>query len=216
MHKKIIIAPINSESEMSTLFLPVREFPTERMVLLTSSDGIVKAEEFVTELNKWSIPASVIQIKPGNMWENFFTAIVDLMEGQEKDSIIINISTADRISQCALTNAAHVNGLKAIAIIDNKIMMLPILKLSYSSILSQKKMKILHELEKAGCSGSLDELAKKTNMSLQLLSYHIHGTPKSQGLSQLELVDIEDHKGKIRVCLSTMGRLFMRGHLKQF
>lgn len=212
--KKIIIAPINMESEEKTLFLPVREFPTERMVLLASADGMVKAEQFRKELERWSIPVSIVEVKGTNPWEDYFTILSDIVEGQQKDKVLINISTADRISQCALTNAAHVNGIRAVAILGDKMMLLPILKLSYQSVLSPKKMLILKELEKANCFSSMEELAKKTGMSLQLISYHINGTPKSQGLVQLELVETKESKARTRVCLSTMGKLFMRGNLK--
>lgn len=214
MKKKIIIAPINSESMEKIVLLPVREFPTEKMIFLTSPDGIVKAEEFSEQLEKLGITTSTVKIKSsGNPWEDYFVSVAEVLEGQERENIVINISTADRISQCALTNAAHVNGIKAIAVFETHVMVLPILKLSYSNMLSPKKLKVLQELHKSKCSSSLEELAKSTNMSLQLLSYHINGSAKSKGLSELELVDTENMKGRVQVCLSTMGRLFMRGYM---
>lgn len=214
MRKKIIVAPINSESEGEMLYPLVREFPTERMMLLTSPDGIVKAEDFQKELGRLGIPVSIVRVPPsGNPWEDYFTMVSEVLDGQEKDDIVINISSADRISQCALTNAAHVNGMRAVAIINNEVMMLPILKLSYSNMLSPKKVRILKELHKSGCRNSLEELSRSAGMSLQLLSYHINGSKKSKGLSELELVDTKEEKGRTRVCLSTMGRLFMKGFL---
>lgn len=214
MKKKTIVAPINSESNEKTVLMPVREFPTERMIFLASPDGMVKAEEFSKQLDKLGITASTVKVNPGgNPWEDYFVSIADVLEGQERENIVINISTADRISQCALTNAAHVNGIKAIAVFETHVMVLPILKLSYSNILSPKKLGILRELHKSRCSSSLENLAKATGMSLQLLSYHINGSAKSKGLSELELVDTEETKGRVQVCLSTMGRLFMRGYM---
>jgi DNA-binding transcriptional ArsR family regulator len=214
MRKKTIVAPINSESEEKTVLMPVREFPTNRMVFLVSPDGMVKAEDFGAQLSKLGIEYSTVKINPsGNPWEDYFVSIADLLEGQELEDIVINISTADRISQCALTNAAHVNGIRAIAVFEDHVMVLPILKLSYSNLLSPKKVKILHELYKNKCSSSLEELAKNTGMSLQLISYHINGSSKSKGLSELEMVETENSKGRLRVCLSTMGRLFMRGYI---
>ncbi len=81
-------------------------------------------------------------------------------------------------------------------------------------MLSDKKTKLLEELNKGMCSDSLEDLSKKTAMSLQLVSYHINGTPKSLGLKQLELVETTELKGRTKVCLSTMGRLFMKGYIK--
>ncbi|MHA2067171.1 MAG: hypothetical protein ACXABY_22615, partial [Candidatus Thorarchaeota archaeon] len=98
--KKTIIAPVNAESEEKQLFLPIRELPTEKMVLLVSPDGIVKAEGFREDLDKLGIPVSIIKVNhTGNPWEDYFTAAADVLDGQMRDDIIINISTADRISQ---------------------------------------------------------------------------------------------------------------------
>ncbi len=214
MKKKTIIAPVNPDSESSVLFAPIKEFTTERVILLASTDGIVRAESVRDEFGKLGIPVSIVNVKPGtNTWEDYFVAVAEVLEGQVKENIIINIASADRISQCALTNAAHVNGIRAVAVIDGNVMLLPILKLSVSSVLSDKKMRMLRELGKNKCFSSLEDLSKATGMSLQLASYHVNGTAKSPGLVQLELVDIEEGRSKTRVCLSTMGRLFMRGYL---
>jgi DNA-binding transcriptional ArsR family regulator len=215
MQKKIIIAPVDADSSTKDVFSPVKEFPTERMVLLSSPEGLERAEELKRELERLSIPATIIKVTGSNPWEDYFTVVSDVIEGHERENVVINIATADRISQCALTNAAHVNGIKAVAVIDGKLTALPILKLSLSSMISPKKMRILEELHKAGnCYRSMEELSKKAGMSLQLLSYHLNGTSKSDGMVQLELVNVKEEKGRVRVCLSTMGRLFMKGYLK--
>ena len=214
MKKKIILAPINPDTEGKVVFVPIREFPTEKMILLCKPEGVVRAEKLAKEMDNLGIPASIIKVKDrGNIWEDYFTIVTDVLEGQNKDDIVINISSADRISQCALTNAAHVNGIRALAVIEGKVMVLPILKLSYSNMLSDKKVKILQVLNKGKCSGSLEELSKDTEMSIQLVSYHIHGSAKSKGLKELELVELEEKKGRTKVCLSTMGRLFMKGYI---
>jgi len=213
MERKTVIAPVDSETDSKTLFATLKEFPTERMILLTSLEGMVKAGEFRKDLEKLGITCAIIKVEGKNIWEDYFKATVDACQGLPKDSIIINISTADRISQCAMTNAAHVNGLKAVAIIDGKMILLPILKVAYSNLLSEKKLKILGTLE-GSCIGSLEDISKKTGISLQLVSYHVNGTPKSIGLSGLELVEANEERGRIKVCLSPMGRLFMQGYLK--
>ena len=210
--KKIVIAPINSESDEKTVFFTLKEFPTQKMIFLTWPDGIMKAEGFSKELEKLGIESNIVRVANTNPWEGFFRALVDVCAGLPKDSVVINISSADRVSQCALTNAAHVNGLKAIAIIDGKMIMLPILKIAFSAVLSDKKMKILDSL-KVSCSGSLEDISKKTGMSLQLVSYHVNGTLRSKGLNELEMVDTNEEKGKTKVCLSSMGRLFMDGYI---
>lgn len=213
MEKKVVIAPVNGETEPEVLFATLKEFPTERMILLYSPEGFEKAQGFADDLKKLGIGSNLVKVDGRNPWDAYFRATVDVCEGLEKEKIILNISTADRISQCAITNAAHVNGLRAVAILDSKMVMLPILRISFSNVLSEKKMKILEALE-GSCIGSLEDISRKTNMSLQLVSYHINGTPKSPGLIKHELVETEEEKGKIRVCLSTMGKLFMEGYIR--
>ncbi len=214
MNKKTVIAPVDKSTEDKVVFATLREFPTERMILICYPEGILRAEEVKEKLFSLSIPAAIHRINPGeNQWEDFFSAFADATEDLDPNNLLINIATADRISQCALTNAAHVNGVRAVAVIDGNVIMLPIMRMSFDSVLNEKKTKILNELN-SGCSTSLDQLAKKSAMSLQLLSYHIHGSGKQPGLKSLELVELDDSKKKNRICLSPMGRMLMRGYLR--
>jgi len=211
--KKTVVLPVNSASDERDAFFTLREFPTERMVFLTWPDGVVKAEAFASEAKKLGIRPSIVRVAGTSPWEDFYRALVDVCEGLPKESVIINISTADRISQCALTNAAHVNGLRAVAVIGGRLIVLPILKFSFSNVLSDKKMRILEALRES-CMGSMEEISRKTGMSLQLVSYHINGTPKSKGLVELELVETSEGRGRVGACLTTMGRLFMDGYIR--
>ena len=68
-------------------------------------------------------------------------------------------------------------------------------------------------LNKPGCCASLEELSKKTKMSLPLISYHINGNLKSEGLKDMGLVETTESKGRIAVQLSTMGRLLLKGYV---
>lgn len=213
MEKKTIIAPANSETMAEVLFATLKEFPTQKMILLYSTDGFEKAQGFADDLKKLGIASNLVKVDGKNQWDAYFRATVDACQGIPKNDVVINISSAGRIPQCAMTNAAHVNGLRAIAVLDGRMIMLPILRMSFSNVLSDKKMRILEALE-GSCIGSLEDISKKTGMSLQLVSYHINGTPKSRGLKCHELVEANEEKGKIRVCLSTMGKLFMDGYIR--
>jgi hypothetical protein len=50
-------------------------------------------------------------------------------------------------------------------------------------------------------------------MSLPLVSYHVNGTLKSEGLKQLGLVETTEQKGRVEVHLSTLGKLLVRGYI---
>jgi DNA-binding transcriptional ArsR family regulator len=210
MEKKIVVAPVGDN--MDALYIGIKEFPTERVILLTPENKIEDAKQAQQELKKFGIPVQITEIK-GNIWEDMFQKIAEIKSLEKGKDVIINTATGDRMSTCAATSAAFVNGLKAMAIDSGMAMMLPVLKFSYYSILTDKKMEILKLLKQPGCCRSLEELGKKTKMSLPLISYHINGNLKSEGLKSLGLVETMEDKGRIAVKLSTMGKLLVKGYV---
>jgi len=210
MEKKIVIAPVGDN--MDALFVGLREFPTERVILITPEDRIDDANKAKKDLEKFQIPVQIAEIK-GNIWESMFQKIAEIKAIEKDKDIIINTATGDRMTTCAATSAAFVNGLKAMSVEGKMAMMLPVLKFSYYNMLTDKKMDILKLLNKPGCCASLEELSKKTKMSLPLISYHINGNLKSEGLKDMDLVETTESKGRIAVQLSTMGRLLLKGYV---
>ena len=210
MGKKIVIAPVGDN--MDALYVGIKEFPTEKVILLTPEDRLEDAKKAQQELKKFGIPVQITEMK-GNVWEEMFQKIAEIKAIEKDKDIIINTATGDRVSTCAATSAAFVNGLKAMSVDSGEAMMLPVLKFSYYNILTDKKMEILKLLKKPDCCNSLEELSKKTKMSLPLISYHINGNLKSEGLKDLGLVDTTEDKGRIAVKLSTMGRLLVKGYI---
>ncbi|MBW2964886.1 hypothetical protein KY363_05510 [Candidatus Woesearchaeota archaeon] len=209
--KKIIVAPVGDY--MEDLYVGIRNFPTEKVVLLAPKERMKAAEEAKENLDKFKIPTQIIEID-GFIWEEVFKEVAKIKKYSDHE-VIINVSTGDRESRCAATSAAFVNGLKAFGIKDDQPMMLPVLKFSYYSLLSEKKMEILKVLFKdKTCCGSLEELSKKTGMSLPLISYHINGTPKSEGLKEMGLVETDDSKGRTKINLSFLGKMLLKGYIK--
>ena len=141
-------------------------------------------------------------------WE--FPWAINYQDGKE---ILVNVATGDRTTRCAATSAAFVNGLKAFATDKSKAMMLPVMKFNYYKIISDKKMKILKILHDKDCCSSLEELSKKAKMSLPLISYHINGNLKSDGLKEMGLVETTENRGRISVTLSPLGKMLVRGYI---
>tara|TARA_Y100000310_G_C20433063_1_gene692416 strand:- start:144 stop:779 length:636 start_codon:yes stop_codon:yes gene_type:complete len=210
MVKNIIVAPVGDN--MDALFIGLREFPTEKVILITPEDRINEAENTIRDLDRFKIPAHLIKIK-GNLWEEMFKKIAEISKGGKEKNIIVNTATGDRMTTCAATSAAFVNGVKAFSVEKGMTMLLPVLKFSYYKMITDKKMEILDELKKPGCCVSLNELSKKTKMSLPLISYHINGNLKSEGLKEMGLIDVVEHKGRMEIGLSTLGRLLMNGYV---
>jgi len=212
--KNVVIAPVGEH--MDALYVGIKEFPTERIILITPEKNLEKAEEAKEELKKFNIPVQIKEIK-GHLWEETFRAVADIKNIEKDQSILINVGTGDRDTRCAATSAAFVNGIRAFGVDDdNNAMLLPVLKFSYYKVITDKKMSILRTIyDEKNCCSSLDSLAKKTNMSLPLISYHINGTLKSEGLKQLGLVETEETKGRVKVVLTIQGRLLVRGYISQ-
>jgi len=210
MEKNIIIAPVGDN--MDALFIGLREFPTEKIILLTPNNRLKEAEKTIKDLDRFKIPAKIIEIK-GNIWEEMFRKIAEIKEIEKDRNILINTSTGDRGTTCAATSAAFVNGIKAFSVDNGMTMLLPVLKFSYYKLLTDKKMEILKMLSKPDCCVSLEELSKRTKMSLPLISYHINGNLKSDGLKEMGLVETEEKKGRIEIKLSTLGRMLIKGYV---
>jgi len=208
--KNVIIAPVGDN--MDALFVGIREFPTERIILITPENRMDEAKKAQNDLERFKIPVRITEIK-GNIWEEMFMKIAQISNIEKDNPIIVNTATGDRVSTCAATSAAFVNGLKAIAVDGGEAMLLPILKFSYYNMLTERKMEILKLLSKPGCCTSLEEMSQKTKMSLPLISYHINGNLKSEGLKDMGLIETMEKKGKIAVKLSTLGRMLIKGYI---
>ncbi len=213
MQKSVVLAPVGDN--MEALYVGLRDFPASKIILLSSEDQIEEAEKARKELEKFSIPVKIVPID-GNPWEGIFEKVSKLSSEEKEHEVVVNTSSGDRNSQCAMTSAAFVNGLKAFAVMGDETMLLPILKFSYYKTLTDKKLDILKVLhEDKTCCKSLEELSQKINMSPPLVSYHINGTLKSEGLKTLGLVEVSEKNGKIALNISTLGRLLMKGYVKQ-
>lgn len=207
--KYVFIAPVGDN--IDALFIGVRDFPTEKVVLLAPANRTSEAQRAKKELEKFHIPCQIFEIK-GNVWEEMFKKIAELKEQEKGKNIIVNTATGDRTTTCAATSAAFVNGLKAVSVEGNQTMMLPVLKFSYYKILTEKKLTLLKLLNKESPL-TLEELSKRTHMSLPLLSYHVHGNLKSEGLVSLGLAEVQEEKGRVLLSPTMLGRLLIKGYI---
>lgn len=208
--KKVMVAPYGKY--IDNLFISLKEVAPEKVVLVVEQKDKDKTAKIKEKIESQGIDVGFVYIK-GNVYEEFFGAVSKIKEGEKDKELILNVSTGDRDTQCAATSAAFVNGIKAISVSENKSMLLPVMKFSYYKILTDKKLDIVKFLYHNDCCSSLDELSKKTGMSLPLVSYHINGTLKSEGLKELGLIETEEIDGKIKVTLTTLGRLLVKGYV---
>jgi DNA-binding transcriptional ArsR family regulator len=212
MMKHIVIAPVGGESD--SIFLGIREFPTNRVVLIADSDDLREAEKVKGDLERFKIPTRVERMN-GPVWEEVFRIVHDVAaHAKDGEEVILNVASGRGLMNCACTSAAFVNGVKAFGMNDKgEAMLLPVLKFSYYKLLSDRKMKLLQLLNHGDCCSSLEEMSKKSKMSLSLVSYHINGNLKSDGLKQLGLVSTSDQGGRVHIHLTTLGKLLLKGYV---
>jgi len=205
-----VIAPVSEN--MQPLFVGMKEFPTEKVFLLTPLDKLKEAKEVSKKLDDFTIEVEIIEIED-NILEEMFKHFGRLCNLYDNDELIVNVATGDQMSTCAALSASYANGLKAFGIMNNKPMLLPIMKLSYYNELSENKLKILKQMVPDQCI-PLKNLSEDLNMSISLLSYHINGNYKHKGLKEFRLVEVEDNNKSMCVKLSDMGNLLLKGYIK--
>ncbi len=202
----VVIAPVGNN--LNALFTGLKEFPTEKIVLVCPKDNLKIAEKARRDLKRFDIPVEIKEVS-GNSIEEMFKIVAEVKSREGEKKIIVNTATGDRMSTCAVLSAAFVNGLKAFDVVDGQVMLLPVLKFSYYNALTDKKLRILKLLNDKEAM-SIGELSKKTGMSLPLTYYHINGTLREDGLRELELVEVLD---KSTVKLSVLGKLLVKGYI---
>ncbi len=212
MARYTIIAPVGGETD--SLFLGIREFQTERVILMAEQDELREAERVKQDLERFKVPAAIMRMN-GPVWEETFRIVHEVAQAPPNGTeVILDVASGRGVMNCAATSAAFVNGVKAFGINDKgEMMLLPVLKFSYFTMLSDRKMKLLALLAEDDCCASLEELGRKAKMSLSLVSYHINGNLKSDGLKQLGLIETKELGGRIHVELTTLGRLLLKGYV---
>lgn len=213
MAKYSIIAPMGDNIE--SIYLGVREFPTERIYLIHTGKDTTRAEELRKELEKFRISLQLVEIK-GPLLEGMFKAFAQIKLATSEETLLVNVSSGDKMSGCAALAASFVNGLKAFHVEGDRVSMFPILKFSYYRLLPERKLSIMKFLkEQPDCCSSLEDLARRTGMSLPLASYHINGNAKAEGLVSQGIVEVHvGPRGRTQVALTELGRLIAEGHVE--
>ena len=204
--KTIMIAPLGGRTE--TIFIGIREFPTEKVILIPEAGKLREVEKIKADLEKFKIPVEVEELKDSKL-ESMFEVINHIRKREKGKEISINLGPASKMMSCGATAAAFVNGIKAFDVPNDEILPLPVLKFSYYNMLSDKKMRILNLLNKESFD-SLESLSKKVGLRPSLINYHIYGNEKNPGLKELGLTDISRENGKVKISLTTMGRLLLK------
>lgn len=207
----ILIAPVGENSK--ALFVGMKEFPTEKVILITTKDYFKEAKKLSERLKDFTIKTEIRELE-GNILESVFREFADICSAYNNENLIVNVATGNHTTTCAALSAAYANGLKAFDVMGDMTIMLPIMKLSYYHELSDNKMEILKSIDENNFQ-PITELSKKLNMSISLLSYHINGNTKYKGLKDHRLIDIKLVNKNLHIKLSSMGKLLLKGYIQK-
>ncbi len=199
----VIISGVDKSIE--SIFVGIKEFQANKVILLSAKRDELKRVE--SELENFKVKIENFELNSDN-WEEAFYALISQTRKEGK-KVIINASLGSPGMLSLLYSAAYIHGIKTYIYNNEKVVMLPILNASYYNLLTKKKEEILQVLTNEECCESMDELSKKTGMSLPLVSYHINGNLRTEGLKEMGLVKTEEVKGRIRIRLSDVGRIIM-------
>jgi len=213
--KTIQIATFGSYGQ-DGIALGIRSFPIHKLALICFSSDKHNAEQFSSKIrNVLGLPVTINIVTKENVIRDTMERVNEILilNGKEFQQVLMNISAGDKLIGCAALSAAFINGIKAFGMDETGSfpLLMPVLKLSYSEIISEAKIKILKAIDCAGgIVDSLDQLEQLSGYGKPLLSYHVQGAKDSKGLADLGLVDVEKgDRGKISAKLTTLGKLLV-------
>jgi PII-like signaling protein len=193
----------------------IRNFPVHRLTLICYGSDHQKAEEFARRIRTvLGIPVTIAIVNRESVIRDVLERIGEILslEGKKFQQILLNVSCGDKLLGCAGLSAAFINGIKAFGMdSEGAPLAMPVLKLSYSEIISEPKLKILKAVEQVGGAvDSLEKLEEASGFGKPLLSYHIMGGKEARGLAELGLVEVEKgDRGKLLTKLTTLGKLLV-------
>ena len=211
MPERTIQIAILGDNE-NAVSIGLRNFPTRKLILITSNQTIERANKLATKLHDvHNLTIEIVRTKDDNLATILGTITQTIQQNADSfQEALINIGPANRNQVTAGLAAAYLYGVRAFDITGEDPVIVPVLKLGYREMVSGVKLEILHTLEKVEQVNSLEELARMTNHGKPLLSYHIKGTEKTRGLLDLGLVEVKHLKqGRIQVKLTKLARTLL-------
>jgi hypothetical protein len=204
------------KSDQDGVALGIRSFPIHKLILICFDSDKNRAEDFASKIKSvLGIPVTITIVTKENVIKDTMERVNEILNlhANEVQQVLLNVSSGDKLIGCAALSAAFINGIQAFGMDDTHSipLLMPVLKLSYSEIVSEAKIKILRSISDAGgVIDSLDHLEQISGYGKPLLSYHVQGGKDSKGLADLGLVEVEKgDRGKISASLTTLGKLLV-------
>jgi hypothetical protein len=209
--KTLYIATVGEDTE--TVLVGMKSVPTHGIALICLHEHKDSVNDFALDLEKTLKINVDVHVVEGRIVESVLEKVAIILNEHknEFDDVVLNVAGGEKVLTCAAVSAAFFNGLKAFHLKDDTPVMLPVMKVSYSNMISKAKMAILNAIRDAGgVIQSLGQLSDISGYGRPLLSYHVWGDDESRGLVELGLVEAERKKqGRLEVKLTVLGKAML-------
>ena len=153
------IATFGSEGQEG-IAAGIRNFPVHKLVLLCYSSDKQKADDFSRKLRTvLGMQVMISVVARENVIRDTMERVGEILNihKSEFQQVLMNVSCGDKLIGCAALSAAFINGIKAFGMDSSGApLLMPVLKLSYSEIISEAKIKILKAIQ--GVGGTIESL----------------------------------------------------------
>jgi hypothetical protein len=131
--------------------LGIRNFPIHQLILICYASDESKAIEYSKKMEMIIGIGSEIILEKENVVQDTIERVNEILlkKSLEYQQILMNVSAGDKLISSAALSSAFINGIKAFAMDhDHTVpLVLPVLKFSYSEIISDTKIKILKSID---------------------------------------------------------------------
>ncbi len=209
----LMIATVGDDTD--AVLIGIRDYPVQKLVLMHTAAFEQQAADIRDKVGAIHVATELRRIDDGAVLMDTLRQVAEVHanEAMHYDDVVVNVSSGDKMQTCSALSAAFVHGVLAIGVDGDAPFALPVLKFSYSELISDAKYRILEALQRiGGKAGSLNELSEKSGVEKSLLSYHLRTTREGKGLEEMGLVDIQRGTfGRLGITLTEMGRLILLG-----
>ena len=204
------------DDDQDGIALGMQNFPIHQLILLCYSGDESKAINYSKKIETIiGVASEIVLVKKETVVEDTLERVNEVLsrKSMEYHHILINLSSGDKLINCAALSSAFINGIKAFTMDHGHAMLLlwPVLNFSYSEIISDTKINILKSIDSiGGIVSSLEELEQISGYGKPLLSYHVQGGKENKGLADLGLVEVDKgDRGKTVINITTLGKLMI-------
>jgi len=198
MKNQTVLSPVGEGIE--NLYQMIKDIEADNLILMASSGhekDIARARKVIEKFG-FRINQKVFEDLTSER-------IIDYISGFE--DVCINVATGSPRVQHSAIVASLITGIPALSVSGNQTIVLPQMKLSYYKGISPRKLEIMRAISDS--PKNITQISRNSDMSLPLVSYHMNGTMKSEGLLEMGLVD----EYKQGLGLTSLGQMVLRGHV---